>query len=157
MPRILFTFLLLGIITSASAQSDIETQVQKKIIQDRYVNFLTGKGYSPEVDSDGDVKFTFNERTYYITIDMEEKNFFRIARLANLKLDSEADITKAINICHEVTKEEKVAKVYWINGTIWTSSEIILKDPNDYLAIFDRVLRLTESAYDKFVELWKES
>lgn len=155
MTRFLLTFLFLGAVTIAHAQTDIETQLSKKIIQDRYVNFLTGKDYGPEIDEDGDIKFTYNERSYYITIDMNEKAFFRIARLANLKLDSEAEITKAKNICHEVTRDEKVAKVYWINGTVWTSSEIILSDPKEYLKVFDRVLELTERAYESFVEKWQ--
>ncbi|MBO3699015.1 hypothetical protein [Roseivirga sp. E12] len=157
MIRLCFTLLFLGSALVAHAQFDVKQQLEKKIIQDKYVSFLTDKDYSPEVDEDGDVKFKYKERTFYITIDMEDKNFFRLARLANLKLDSESEITKAKNLCHEVTKDAKVAKVYWINGVIWTSSEIVLQEFDDFTSIFDRVLTLTDKAYLKFVKLWKES
>ncbi len=157
MTRLFFSLLFLGTVSLAHAQFDIEEKLAKKVIQDNYVSFLTGKGYSPEVDIDGDVKFTFNERTYFITIDMKEKTFLRIAKLAGLELSTEEEITKAKKICHDITKDTKVAKVYWLNNTIWVSSEIILEDPQDYMGIFDRVLGLTEAAYVKFVELWKAS
>lgn len=157
MTRVVLTLLFLTSISLSYGQSDNGEEVEKKIIQDKYVSFLTGKGYEPKVDEDGDVKFTYNDKFYYITIDMNEKEFFRIALLATLELDSEEEITRVKSICHEVTKEEKVAKVYWISNTIWTSSEIILKDSGDYMGIFDRVLSLTESAYESFLELWKAS
>ncbi|OEK02237.1 hypothetical protein BFP97_12235 [Roseivirga sp. 4D4] len=157
MIRLFFILVFLGSASLAQAQFDVQEKLEKKIIQDKYVAFLTDKGYSPEVDSDGDVKFTYKERSYYITIDMKDKNFFRLARLANLKLDSESQITKAKEICHEITQDVKVAKVYWLKGVVWTSSEIVLENPDDYSAIFDRVLRLTESAYLKFVKRWKDA
>ncbi|MCE7992238.1 MAG: hypothetical protein HEP71_09670 [Roseivirga sp.] len=156
MQRLLFTLFFISLSLSVSAQFDAETQIKKKLIQDKYVSFLGNKGYSPEVDDDGDVKFTYNDRTYYITIDMKDENFFRIARLANLKLSNEADITKAKEICHNVTQNVKVAKVYWLKGVIWTSSELLMSDKDGYEAILDRCLRLTESAYLKFVKEWKE-
>ncbi len=157
MTRLFICLLLLGSVSLAHAQFDIEDKLAEKAIQGNYVTFLTGKGYSPEVDSDGDIKFTYNERIYYITIDSEEKSFFRIARLAGLELSTEEEITKAKKICHDITKDTKVAKVYWLKNTLWVSSEIILDDSQDYMGIFDRVMTLTESAYVKFVELWKAS
>lgn len=157
MTRLIVTLLFLSCISLSYGQSDSAEELEKKIIQDKYVSFLTGKGYEPQIDEDGDVKFTYNDKIYYVTIDMNEKTFFRIALLATLNLDSEEEITKVKSICHEVTKEEKVAKVYWINNTVWTSSEIILKDAGDYMNIFDRVLNLTERAYDSFLELWSAS
>jgi len=157
MIRLFFTLTFLGLVSIAHAQFDIQGKLEKKIIQDKYVAFLTDKGYSPEVDSDGDIKFLYKERSYYITIDIEDKNFFRLARLANLKLDSESQIAKAKEICHEITKDVKVTKVYWLNGQLWTSSEIVLPAPDNFAIVFDRVLQLTEGAYLKFVKRWQDS
>lgn len=156
MIRLFFTLLLTCFAFSASAQFDAETQIKKKLIQDKYVAFLNDKGYSPEVDGDGDIKFKYKEKSYYITIDMKDESFFRMARLANLKLSNEADITKAKEICHNVTQDVKVAKVYWLKGVIWVSSELLLADKDDYKVIFDRSLSLTEKAYLSFVSKWKE-
>ncbi|MFY0593505.1 hypothetical protein [Roseivirga sp.] len=157
MIRLLFILLFLGSATIVHAQFDIEQKLGKKIIQEKYVSFLTEKGYSPEVDTDGDIKFTYEDRTFYITIDMNDKKFFRIAKLANLELDTESQRIKAIKICHDVTRDSKVAKVYWLKNVIWTSSEILLEDQDDFKSIFDRVMKLTNDAYLKFVNVWKES
>lgn len=156
MTRLLFTLCLISSTFSAYSQFDAETQIKKKLIQDKYLAFLNEKGYSPEVDEDGDVKFQYNERNYYITIDIKDESFFRLARLAGLTLENETDITEAKEICHNVTQDVKVAKVYWLKNTIWVSSELLMPDKDSYEEVFDRCLRLTESAYLKFVEQWKE-
>lgn len=102
------------------------------------------------------MKFQYNERTYYITIDNDDPDFFRVARLANLKLSDPAEITQAKELCHQVTRDVKVTKVYWLKGVIWTSSEQIMANPNDFESTFARTMRLTDSAYTKFVEAWKD-
>ena len=152
-----FLILTLLITTfSVQAQFDaVKKNVGQKSIQDRYYDYLKTKGYGPEIDKDGDLKFLYNNRSYYITIDINDKNFFRLARIANLKLDSPAQITNAEKVCHQVTRDVKVAKVYWSKGQIWVSSEQILPDPSDFETIFDRTLKLTESAYLKFIQDWK--
>ncbi|GAB5524554.1 MAG: hypothetical protein Roseis2KO_24260 [Roseivirga sp.] len=157
MKRLFFYLLFASITFSVHAQFDAETQLKKKLIQNKYMDFLNAKDYSPEVDSDGDIKFRYKEKTYYITIDMKDESFFRVARLANLKLDNDADIAQAKEICHNVTLDVKVAKVYWLKGVIWTSSELLMPDKDSYEAIFDRCLSLTEKAYVRFVNQWKES
>jgi len=150
---ILFTFVTF----STQAQfSSVKKSLGQKSLIDRYVDFLTEEGYGPEVDDDGDVKFQYNERTYYITIDNDDPDFFRVARLANLKLSDPAKITQAKEICHQVTRDVKVAKVYWLKGVIWTSSEQIMANPDDFESIFARTMRLTDSAYTKFVQAWKD-
>lgn len=154
--RLFLIILLTGITFSVSAQFDAQTQIKRKLTQDRYMAFLNDKGYSPEVDSDGDIKFTYNSRSYYITIDNEEDRFFRLARLANLKLESTTEITRAREICHDITQDVKVAKVYWLKNIIWVSSELLMPDKGSYELIFDRCLELTESAYLKFVKEWKD-
>lgn len=156
MKRLFITLLLINTAFSVNAQFDAETQLKKKLVQNKYMEFLTARDYSPEVDGDGDIKFTYNERTYYITIDMEDENFFRMARLANLKLSDESEILKAKEICHNVTLDVKVAKVYWLKGVIWTSSELLMPDKDSYEAIFDRCLTLTEKAYLRFVKDWND-
>lgn len=154
--KLLFCLLLISTTFSVSAQFDAQAQISKKLTQDKYVAFLNNKGYSPEVDSDSDIKFSYNNRSYYITIDEKEESFFRLARLANLRLESNTDIAQAKEICHDITREVKVAKVYWLKGVIWVSSELLMPDKESYETIFDRCLKLTESTYLKFVKQWKE-
>lgn len=122
----------------------------------RYSEYLATKGYDPEIDKDGDIKFTYKEKTYYVTLDKNDEKFFRIARIANLNLDSESRINRAKIISHDLTKDKKVAKVYWSNGQIWASSEQLLADTDDFKKIFDRTLSLTEDIYSQFVKKWNE-
>ena len=155
-PRYYFFILFLLISFSTQAQFNaVKKSIGQKSAQDRYVSHLESKGYAPEVDKDGDIMFTYNDKRYYITIDQKDPEFFRVARLANLNLKTQANIDLAKQICHDVTKDLKVTKVYWSNGQLWASSEQILPAPEDFEKILDRTLKLTEGAYQRFVKDWK--
>lgn len=151
MIRALLTFTLIFCAFAAQSQEDVT-----KKLQNRYLGFLIREGYDPEIDSDGDVKFTYNDASYYITIDSGEENFFRIAKLDGLTLTVKSEIDRAIRICHEITKEKKVAKVYWRNDVIWTSTELLFAEPDGFEGVFDRAMELTEEAYEDFLEKWEE-
>ncbi len=153
-----YYFLIAFLFLSFTAQAQfgaVKNALNQKPQQDQYVAFLTAKGYNPEVDKDGDVKFTYKDKTYYLTIDQKDPNFFRMARIANLRLSSEANINQAKQICHDITKDAKMTKVYWSNGQIWASSEQIVASAGDFEGIFDRTLELTQKAYQSFVKSWK--
>lgn len=151
---LILTFSLSGFHFSAQAQTDTDQEKRMKFQRESYVAFLEYKGYGPEVDSDGDVKFTFNERSYYLTIDKKDDKFFRIMRIANLKLDDEASISQVYKICHDLTQDLKVTKLYWYNSMVWASTELLVSDPTAFGGIFDKAMELTEDSYDRFVQEW---
>ncbi|NVK86416.1 MAG: hypothetical protein HWE21_18955 [Cytophagia bacterium] len=151
MIRALLTFTFIVCAFAAQSQEDVT-----KKLQNRYLGFLIREGYDPEIDDDGDVEFTYNYETYYITIDANDENFFRIARLESLPLTEKGEIDRAIRICHDITKEKKVAKIYWRNDVIWTSTELLFADADGFEGIFDRAMELTEQVYDEFEEKWNE-
>lgn len=155
--RIYFLLFFTLLTFSSRAQFDsVKKNLTQKPLQDQYVSYLNDKGYSPEIDKDGDIMFSYNDKRYYITLDLKDPQFFRVARLANLKLSTPTNITKAKEICHDLTRNLKVTKVYWSNGQLWCSSEQYLANSEDYKDIFDRTLRLTESAYNQFAKAWKD-
>lgn len=151
--RILICLLITCLSFLSLAQE--ETSQEKLELQNRYKAFLAGKGYSPEIDSDGDVKFRYNDRNYYITLHEGDEKFFRIATIGKLTLTSEESINQVYAICHDITKDVKISKVYWLDDYLWTSTELLLNNPDDYIGIFDRGLEETEKAYLKFVTAWK--
>lgn len=154
--RISLSILMMIFAFGLQAQFGADKQIKKKILQDRYKSYISDKGYEAEIDDDGDVKFQYNNRTYYITIHESDEKFFRIAQLSGLTLSSDEDITTAMKICHEITKTAKVAKLYWRKNVIWTSTELLLSDPDDFEGFFDTALELTEKAYLQFVDAWKK-
>ncbi len=123
--------------------------------QKEYVSFLSSKGITAEIDKDGDVKFTYNDKSYFITIDRKDQNFFRLMRVANLKITDEAKKAQVYRICHDLTQDLKVTKVYWYNSMLWASTELLVNGPNDFKGIFDRAIKYTQEGYDKFVKEWQ--
>ncbi|MBO6659932.1 MAG: hypothetical protein JJ862_03495 [Roseivirga sp.] len=150
--RLLFLGLLFCTFMAQGQSEDVQ-----KELQNRYLGYLIREGYDPEIDADGDVEFTYNDNNYYLTIDESEKEFFRIARIARLELTEESDINRVKIICHDITKEKKVTKVYWFNNNIWVSSELLFSDSDGFEGIFERAMELTEKSFDEFVTQWKEN
>ncbi len=124
----LISFLILSLSTQAQFGA-VKNALNQKPQQDQYITFLTDNGYNLDVDKDGEVKFTYEGKTYYLTIDQKDPNIFREARIANLSLSSEANINQAKQICHDITKDAKMTKVYWSNRQIWPHQSRLLRLP----------------------------
>ncbi|MDR0411474.1 MAG: hypothetical protein LBH75_05835, partial [Treponema sp.] len=56
-------FSLFFVFTMFFAAFSINAQMSKESLQQMYLTYLTGEGYSPEIDSDGDIKFKAEGRT----------------------------------------------------------------------------------------------
>lgn len=66
--RIYIILIFFSFTTSVFSQNkdEFEKEREKEEVRIEYMNYLTEEGYRPEVDSDGDVKFKREGRTYYI-------------------------------------------------------------------------------------------
>jgi len=70
--------IIIFFILMAVGLSTLSAQMTKKQLQDMYVSYLRGEGYSPSIDSDGDVNFTAQGQSFYIEVLEREPQSFRI-------------------------------------------------------------------------------
>ncbi|MEL6347490.1 MAG: YbjN domain-containing protein [Myxococcota bacterium] len=124
--------------------------VAAKILTD-YQTFLAAQGLSPSVDSDGDVRFTRNERGYFIEVNEDDPTFYRLVLYNIWPIESEAERMKALAACNQVNSQLKVAKAYVTNDNVWVAVELFLDSPDQYKGTFDRTLRTIDRAVDVFV------
>lgn len=61
------------------AQAESGSLTTKEEFQKFYSDYLTGEGYRPDVDSDGDVSFKREGLTYYIIVTQTDAEFFETA------------------------------------------------------------------------------
>lgn len=148
---LLILFLCVGI--SLHAQSDLPSDRFIKL-QNKYKEFLIEKGFKPEIDSDGDIEFEFNEQFYYILIDEADPRLLQLVTFGQLDLDSTTDREEAIRICHDITAELTVTKAFLSDDLLYCSTEVWYNDADDFKGIFDRCLKETEKAYEMFLSKW---
>lgn len=134
--------LLIGFIVMVSAA--LGAQMSRRQMQDMYVSYLREEGYQPSVDSDGDVMFKAEGFTFYIIVDDEDPESFRIlfANFWEIESDEEkANVYAAANLINRTTK---VAKVY-VNSqetNVSMDANIYVGEPEDFKLHFPRMIHL---------------
>ena len=98
------------------------------------------EGFRPTVDSDGDVRFTREGRTYFIQVVANDPGFFRVVLPNFMKIDGDSQRSKALAAADAANSKSKVAKVFTVRDNVWASVEIYTKAPEDFKGVFRRTL-----------------
>jgi hypothetical protein len=118
------------------------------------MNYLKQQGYVPEVDEDGDIKFKYEGKTYYIIVDEDDPEFFQIVYPYFWEMESSAELQKAKSVISSVNRTTKVAKIYLTRDEddASISGEVFLKKPEDFKEIFSRLLSAMNLIREEFRE-----
>ena len=52
--------------------------MENRDLAEMYRLFLLEEGYAPSIDDDGDVRFKFEGGDYFVLIDREDEDYFRL-------------------------------------------------------------------------------
>ncbi len=133
----LFLAVLLVSIGSLYAQKGGKS-LGKKDLQKMYSSYLTDQGYRPEVDDDGDIRFMSEGKTYFIAVDEEDTECFRLV-LANIwEIESEEERQRVYVAMDHCNATAKVAKAYMVRDNVWVGIESFIAEPKDFELIFKR-------------------
>lgn len=139
----------------ASAQKD-ETSKEKAAMQKMYMDYLTEEGYRPEIDSDGDVQFKSEGRTYFINVVEDDPTYFRVV-LANIwPIESENERTQCLIAVDYSNAKAKVTKSYLVKDNIWVGIEIFIPESKDFEKVFKRCMSALNNGVTHFVTKMKE-
>jgi hypothetical protein len=128
----------------------------KQEIAEMYSSYLAEEGYSPKIDEDGDVVFKFEGGTYFVAIDEDDAEFFRVV-LANIwAIESEAEGEKVLRAALHATSRTKVVKVLPVRDNTWASVEMFCSPPQSFRNVFPRALRSLQVGVRHFREKMQE-
>ncbi len=144
--------LLLGFMALVAFAPKAEAQWTKEKIQNLYTNFLIGEGLEGTIDSDGDVQFEYNERTYFLEVNEEDQEFFRLVLPNIWPIESIKEGLEVVQACDVVNRSMKCTKAYVTNDNVWVAVELFIERPDDFEGVFQRCLTAIENGIDKFVE-----
>lgn len=136
--------------------SSSTAQWTKERLQQMYMGFLKEKGYEPEIDSDGDVRFTRENFDYFISVPDQDPNYFSVVLFNVWKIESEEERAKVLAACDAANARAKVAKVYTMKDNVWLSVEAFLNAPEDFKGQFEHSLQAIDFAAGCFVEKMRE-
>ena len=122
-----------------------------------YRNFLVEEGFSPSIDEDGDVVFKYEGKHFYIPVDEDDEEFFRLLFAPFWSIESEDERRMVCAAACEATEKVKVAKIFPHGENVLGSVEMFLPEVEDFKPVFQRALGCLSTAVGVFVEAMKRS
>ncbi|MEO8589186.1 MAG: hypothetical protein ABI432_07455 [Flavobacteriales bacterium] len=151
--RHLALFTLMAFTLPAIAQ---DTSKEKKALQKMYMDYLDGEGYKPEIDSDGDVQFKAEGKTYFINVLEDDPTYFRVV-LANIwPIESEEERQQVLVAVDYSNAKAKVTKSYMVKDNVWVGIELFLPKAEDFEAVFARSMSALSNGTTHFVTRMRE-
>lgn len=146
----LITCLILLSVTTVVGQTEAELQMM-------YRSFTEGQDYESWIDSDGDVQFKRGEFTYFIEVNEDDLEFFRMVLPNIWPIESELERLQAQRAVNEANTFLKVVKLYTVDDDVWVGIENLHEDVSDFEVHFSRYLSLIDSGVERFVSVMEEN
>lgn len=121
-------------------------------IQQMYLDFLAGEGIEGWIDSDGDIQFEYGGNGYFMEVNEDDIEFFRIVLWNIWPIESSSEAVTAAFAVDAVNRERKVTKAYTLNDNVWIATELFLSSPDDFKPLFQRCMEEIEMGLDVFIE-----
>jgi hypothetical protein len=139
------------------AAFSINAQMSKENLQQMYLTHLRGEGYSPEIDSDGDIKFKAEGRTLYIIVYDDDLEYFNIVYPYFWEIESETEREKVAESASYVTRTTKLVRVYMEDDNDTSiDASIFIEKPEDFKIHFERMVDVILIARRKFIDQMNE-
>ena len=116
-----------------------------------YMDFLKSEGY-PAEDRGNFIVFKVEGLKYFLDINDDDPEFFRIVFPNFWPIESEEERIKAVQSADYSNAKCKVAKIFTVESNTWATIEVFLSKPEDFKAIFQRALGALQNGVKNFAE-----
>jgi len=147
-----FFFTLMTLLLFFAATPSVQAQWSEVKLQKMYMDFLEGEGMESHIDNDGDVQFEYESRTYFIEVNEEDDEFFRLVLPNIWPIESVSEGLEVVQACDEVNRSMKCTKAYTTNDDVWIAVELFIARPDAFKGVFERCLKAIDQGVETFVE-----
>lgn len=145
---LLMSFFLLA---ALSAWSKNFTPAQQKL-QDDILTFLRVEGFMPEIDSDEDIKFKYEGRTYYISVSDNDTSPLYVAFFIEYGYDDTYTKEKILQAQQSVNFY-KVTKMICYDTAYSLRGEMYLTSAEQFKYVFYKLLSQIDNMRDELRQL----
>ena len=120
------------------AQNDIKDKLRNE-----YLSFIKEEGFTPVIDSEGDIKFKIEGNNHFIIIKNEESPQYIIFMTRGFKVGGDDGFDKDICLMavNEVNKKKRSAKLDVGETTVSVRIEMPLVDTESFKNVFYKPIR----------------
>lgn len=121
-------------------------------LQELYIGILAQINVEGGIDGDGDIEFEYEDRSYFLEVNEDDTEFYRLVLPNIWPIESELERLKVMKAVNEVNKTKKVAKAYAVNDNVWLTIEMFVDKPDNFIGSFERQFRVINQAVEVFVK-----
>ncbi len=108
-------------------------------------NTLGIEGFNPDIDTDGDIKFTYDDDTYYVSVDSRWTEPFLVT-LYNQFLYNDEFTEAVVTNCISLVGQHKTVKLYCLKKSYFYESELFCTNANTFRRTFKLMLGQIKNA-----------
>jgi len=148
----LFLLSFFCFVNLAYSQTDDELiKKEKEEIRVSYMNYLYEQGYKPEVDSDGDIKFKVEGKSFFLMV--KNKRIFTLMRYLNFEDSCSDKMKETINQTTKGYYNLTITYTKNCKGVIFSSRSFV-SDPDDWHDFFNISLNSIKGSIDDAIEYY---
>jgi copper chaperone CopZ len=128
--------------------------MDKKELQDFYLDYLKEEGYKASLDDDEDIVFKYEGHKYWLSVDEEDEKYFEIGYGCEWEFESDEEKIKSLKVSSSVNSEYKLGKI-WVNideGIVQVELNLLLAKQDDFKIFFLRCLDTVQYMMADFAE-----
>lgn len=129
-----------------------EASPEAQRLQQLYMGFLAKEGYQPTVDSDGDVQFKAEGKTYFIDVNEKDLMYFNLVLPNIWPIESEPERAQVLAAADAANRTCKATKVFMVRDNVWIGIELFVETPEDFVKVFKRSMTGIQCGVKTFVE-----
>ncbi len=139
---------------SVNAQDD---DIKKRLTAE-YLEFIKDEGYSPTIDSDGDIKFKIEGRTHFVVVYNEESPQYVTFMTSGFQVGGEDgyDYESSIIAANEVNRLYKAVKISVTDSSVGVKIAAPYANIEMFKLVFYKLISYLETGRSKFIEEYKK-
>lgn len=145
----LLTGVVAGAGTAFAADAPPPAWTREKL-QKLYVDYLSREGFRPELDTEGDVRFRREGKTYILFVQEDDPSSFILALPDIWLIRSDAELAPVLVAADNTNAHVKTLKVNVVKDRVWMTVELFLPRPEDFAAVFPRSLAAIDDGVKTF-------
>lgn len=134
-------YILLPLISVVSFAADDLNEKQSALRREIF-SILGKEGFNPDIDSDGDIKFVYDDVTYYVSVDDRKTDPFLLTIYNQYSYNDEYK-NSVMNNCISLVGQSKSVKLYCLTASYMYECELYCTNANlfknTYRSILDQI------------------
>jgi hypothetical protein len=127
--------------------------MDKQELMQMYVDFLQSEGYRPEISEEsGLVRFKSEGKNYFIMIDFNDHEFFKLIFPNFFPFNNEKEQRKVMRAIDYANERTKVIKMHTLENNVWATFEMFCYPPEQFKKVWSRALDAISTAVNFFRE-----